>query len=536
MNGSNSVKKNFILLFIFIFCYSVGFGQLHKTSKIHTGSISTFPQSNSINDIIVYRDSVWLGTEKGLSLATQHGTSWTNFGGTPPFDTKGISAIAINDGVIWVATGYNTNTNDGSVQTGGGYYYSKDRGSNWTYISQPLDTAYSLVTININGIPTNFPLDTITYGINHIPSLATTVNQQNITFDITLTNNTIWAASWAGMLRKSTDNGATWQKVVLPSDRLDSISPNDTLSFYLYPYSAGLGNYNHLVFSVLATSNSTLWVGTANGVNKSTDGGISWTKFNYENQDSSISGDWVVAIHEQNWNGHSILWASTQVVDTPEVNGISYTTNGGTSWKTALLGEIVHNIASRDSVIYAATDDGVFRSVFPFSTWTLNGAISDASSSQQIIQSAMYAVAPQGDSLWVGGSDGTALGWNIVDDTTKKTFHAMWKIFRAYQQIGTKHTTYSYPCPFSPSVDGEVRLHYSLVGKSAASVTIRIYDFGMLPVKTVIQNVSRAGGNEYDEIWNGKGDNGKFVANGVYFFRVDIENSDPIWGKVFVIR
>ncbi|HVN49351.1 MAG TPA: hypothetical protein VMU30_11100 [Bacteroidota bacterium] len=496
--------------------------------------MSTFPQSNSINDIFVYRDSVWLGTEKGLSLATQHGTSWTNFGGTPPFDTKGISAFAINDAVLWVATGYNTSTNGETVQTGGGFYFTKDRGKTWTYIAQPLDTAYDLVTINIDGIPTVFPLDTITYGINRIPSLATTVTQQNITFDMALTKNTIWAASWAGMLRQSTDNGTTWHKVVLPSDNLNHIAPTDTLHFYLYPMSGGLGNYNHLVFSVIAPNDSTLWVGTANGINKSTDGGISWTKFNYANQDSSISGNWVVALHEQHWSGHSILWASTQVVDTPEVNGISYTTNGGASWKTALLGESIHNFSSQDSMIYAATDDGVFRSIYPFTTWTLNGLISDAFG--QITQNAMYAVAAQGDSVWVGGSDGTALGYNIIDDTTKKVFTATWKLFRAYQHIGTQHTTYSYPCPFSPGNEF-VRLHYSLADRSStAFVTIRIFDFGMLPVKTVIQNVSRAGGNEYDELWDGRGDNKKFVANGVYFYRIDIENSDPIWGKVFVIR
>jgi hypothetical protein len=160
----------------------------------------------------------------------------------------------------------------------------------------------------------------------------------------------------------------------------------------------------------------------------------------------------------------------------------------------------------------------------------------DLTNLQRITQSTVYGVATQGDSLWIGGSDGTALAYNIIDDTVKHTFNATWKVFRTYEQIGTKRTTYSYPCPFSPSVDGKVRLHYSLVGKSAASVSIRIYDFGMLPVKTVLQNVTRTGGSENDETWDGKGDNNKFVANGVYFYSVEIDNSEPIWGKVFVIR
>jgi ligand-binding sensor domain-containing protein len=515
MNGINSVKKNLMLLLtVSVFC-SMSYGQLAKISRLNSGTTASFPQSNSINDIVVYHDSVWLGTEKGLSLATQNGTRWTNFGGTAPFDTKGISAIAVNDNILWVATGYNTNADGESIQTGGGFFYTTNRGTSWTPIPQPVDVG---------------SFDTVFYSpIDTILSLAITVPQQNITFDMALTKNTVWTASWAGMLRKSTDNGVSWKKVLLPPDNLNSIKPTDTLQFHLSPRE----NYNHLVFSVIATNDSTLWVGTANGINKSTDGGISWAKFNHGNQDSSISGNWVIALHEQVWNGNHILWAGTQVVDTPEVSGVSYTTNGGASWKTALLGEAVHNIASHDSIVYVATDDGVFRSVFPFSVWTQNGLINDATG--QITQSAIYAVADQSDSLWVGGSDGTALAYNIVDDTTRKLFNATWKLFRTYEQIGTKQTTYSYPCPFSPGNE-LVRLHYSLAGHSAASVTIRIFDFGMLPVKTVIQNVSRAGGNEYDELWDGRGDNKKYVANGVYFYRVEIENSNPIWGKVFVIR
>jgi hypothetical protein len=389
MNGVNSVKKNLILLLIFPIIYSLGFGQLHKTSTVHTGVISSFPQSNSVNDIVVYRDSVWLGTEKGLSLATQHGTSWTNFGGTAPFDTKGISAIAVNDNILWVATGYNTNSNGESIQTGGGYFYTINRGTNWNPIPQPVDTDYSVKYYSLDGLTlTKFLIDTVIFGVNKIPSLAITVPQQNITFDMAVTKNAVWTASWAGMLRKSTDNGATWQKVVLPSDLLNHISSTDTipdsLSFFLYPYSAGLGNYNHLVFSVLATSDSTLWVGTANGINKTTDGGNSWTKFNYSNQDSSISGDWVIALHEQAWSGNHILWAGTRVVDTPQVSGISYSTNGGASWKTALLDESVNNITSKDSVVYAATGSGIFRSVFPFTQWTQNGVIYDSVSRQYI--------------------------------------------------------------------------------------------------------------------------------------------------------
>ena len=94
------------------------------------------------------------------------------------------------------------------------------------------------------------------YGNNKILALDVTVPQQNITFDIALTKNTVWIASWAGMLRKSTDLGNTWTRVILPPDNLDSIKPTDSLNyaFDLSPASGLLGlnaNNNHLSFLCL---------------------------------------------------------------------------------------------------------------------------------------------------------------------------------------------------------------------------------------------------------------------------------------------
>jgi hypothetical protein len=58
----------------------------------------------------------------------------------------------------------------------------------------------------------------------------------------------------------------------------------------------------------------------------------------------------------------------------------------------------------------------------------------------------------------------------------------------------------------------------------------------MQPVRTLIQNSSRLSGKEYDEIWNGKNDNGSIVANGVYFYRVEMSGQAPIWGKILVLK
>ncbi len=135
--------------------------------------------------------------------------------------------------------------------------------------------------------------------LNEIRALPVTVAIQNLAYDIAFTPNTIWIATFAGGLRKSTDNGQTWKRVLLPPDNLNSISPTDTLDFCLSPVNGnfcGEGNLNHRVFSVISTNDSTLYVGTANGINKSTNGGISWTKFNAQNQPQPISGNFITAL------------------------------------------------------------------------------------------------------------------------------------------------------------------------------------------------------------------------------------------------
>jgi flagellar hook assembly protein FlgD len=80
-----------------------------------------------------------------------------------------------------------------------------------------------------------------------------------------------------------------------------------------------------------------------------------------------------------------------------------------------------------------------------------------------------------------------------------------------------------------------VRLHYSTSGLNGA-VTIKIFDFAMVPVKTLLQNADRSSTIEHDEIWDGRDDYGRIVPNGVYFYRLEIGGTDPIWGKIYVIQ
>jgi hypothetical protein len=516
-----------ILFAVYLFEIST-FAQLPKTFHFNSIPNSSLPLTNSVNDILVQQDTdtIWFGTEKGLSFTFDGGMTWTNFSGYSAFNNNGISAIAIKNNTIWVAAYYFTKSENESIHTGGGLYYSTDRGTIWHFIPQPIDKR---------------TVDTLIYGSNKIRAFSATVLQQNITFDIALTSNTIWIANWGGMLRKSTDFGNTWTRVILPPDNLDSIKPNDSLNFAfdLAPTAGPLGlraNNNHLLFSVYASSDSTIWVGTAGGINKSTDGGISWRKFSHQNQIHSISGNWIMAISEQLWHNKKIIWASTMNADDPdEIKGVSFSEDAGETWKTTLLGERANNIAFKDSIVYIATDNGLVRSADFGVSWIRSGSIYDPDPTRlhRFVLPECFGVGVKGDTVWYAGPEGIA----YTIDSPSQTFGLKWKIFRTYEPIENEKRTYAYPNPFAPD-DEPVRLHFSLGTNHIGSqeVSIRIFDFAMQPVRTLLQKASRLNGNEYDEIWDGKNDNHSLVANGVYFYRIEIDNQSPLWGKILVLK
>ncbi|HWP82540.1 MAG TPA: hypothetical protein VNN76_07785 [Bacteroidota bacterium] len=480
---------------------------------------SSLPSSNAIFDIHRKTDTLWFGTNKGLDRTLDYGLSWTQFRNTQSFDDKGISAIGQFGSLLAVATAYSFSREGEAITAGGGIHVSTDHGTTWRHVPQPRDVG---------------SVDTILYGNNRIRSLAITTEANNVTYDIAITPSAVWIASFAGMLRKSTDRGLTWQKVVLPPDELQSIRPEDTLNFDLSPVSGGIGlrgNLNHRVFSVFAQNDSIIYVGTAGGINKTTDRGRSWTKFTTKTQPSGLSGNFVVALREQVLPTSRVLWASTVNAEDPaETRGVSFTDDGGVTWKTTLRGQFAHNFAFKDSVVYVATDEGVFRSSNFGQSWQRSGTIYDISSLQRFVSTQIFAVEVVGDTLWVGGPEGIA----TTIDSPASPFGSTWRIFRTYRPVGVSSATYAYPTPFSPD-DEPVRIHFSTEGRDA-TVTIRIFDFGMKPVRVLLRSAQRSGQREHDEIWDGRDDDGNRVANGLYFYRIELDGKEPRWGKIHVLQ
>lgn len=515
--------KYYFIFFLIVLIVSENFSQLYpdnyyliKDNKSLAKSNAPNPTSNTITDILTFGDTIWLGTSRGVSLSTDRGETWTNFFGHPEFGTDNVSAIGFYNGVFWAATARTVEQNDQRLPSGTGLKFTSDFGKTWNSVPQPLDAQSDTV---------------VQYGINNLRAIPVTVTIQNLTYDLAFTSGTIWIATFAGGLRKSTDMGQSWKRVVLPPDNRNSIMPTDELNFCLAPVGGNfcqVGNLNHRVFSIVATDSNTLYVGTANGINKSTDNGVSWVKFNHQNQDKPISGNFITAL---GFNPNtSAVWASTWKAEDPnEFYGVSYTTNGGESWKTTLREERPHNFGFEQNQTIVATGNGAFRSSDFGSTWITPGIIFDPISKISLSTNTFYSAGSLGQDIWLGSNDGLA--------RLRETgfWQGTWKLYLASSPLVSEEDTYCYPNPFSPRLT-QLKIKYS-TGNRPAKVSIRVYDFAMNYVSTVIQNADRNKNLEGSpDFWDGRDAAGNYVPNGVYFYRVEVEGKDPVHGKILVLQ
>ncbi len=516
------MKYRILITFLMLYTINcISHAQTISTYKLE-GERSPYlhPPGNSASHATSGNDSLWFGTSRGLTRTTDNGDSWIHFRSDEAFQPHGIFSIHLGKSALWTSTGFRKETTAGSQQAGSGYTFSTDRGSTWSYVEQPVD---------------DFSVDTLLYGENRIPALGITTDVNNITYSMSTSGNEVWTASFAGGLRKSNDFGQTWEKVILPPDNLDFIASDMDLRFALSPIAGQLipeGHLNHRVFAVHVARDSTIWAGTANGINVSFNGGLSWRKFNFQNQTNGILGNWVIKIADQELPDGTIrIWTTNwRAEDRDEMNGVSYTDDHGTSWTNVLHTIQAYDFAFRDSIVYVATEDGVMRSDNGGKTWEGSGSIVDHDSRQRFVTREVLSVAVSSNHLWVGTPEGIAQ----TSDTMGENFGYTWRIFRTFSEVAGTGDTYAYPNPFSPSIT-VTRIHYDTDG-SDADVSIELFDFSMNRVRTLIRNALRSGFYEHDEIWDGEDDGGNIVPNGVYFYRVLINGNNERWGKILVLR
>jgi hypothetical protein len=507
--------------------------RLSKPSLDSTNDIYEGLPSNGVTQIVPQGDSlIWFATGGGLCWTTNFGETFWHYVGNGNLPKGGISAIETLGSVIWVAGVFDSTTNLGTFQTGGGLAYSKNYGASWTYVPQPIDTVNGNYKYQVwNG-------DTVSFLAIKTPINNTT---WDIALDITNGDTVVYITSWAGGLRRSKDFGTTWESIPLPSDDLDLLLCSDAIDFVINPQDPDQGgNHNHKGFSVIAYGGDTLWVGTADGVNLGvieSDNCIRWQKYNALN--SNLSGNFVIALARQRWNGRETIWAGALTAEgASEIQAACRTYDGGQTWHRTLIGERVYGFAARDSIIYVCTERGLFKSR-DGENWALYNPMYDEENNAYILSQDVYAAfvdTRTGQSnLWLGTSDGIA---KTASDGEN------WAIY--HRSLSTSYSDqpaiYAYPNPFVPALhnvvngDGHVRIQYYL--DEPAVIQLEIYDFAMdLVYKSEPRSITHLGDNS--EIWNGKNRAGNLVANGTYFCKLikktnDKKQSD--WTKLIVIK
>jgi len=309
------------------------------------------------------------------------------------------------------------------------------------------------------------------------------------------------------------------------------------------------GNHNHKTFSVLVYGD-TIWVGTANGINRGIINPsrfycIDWEHYSYPTH--GLSGNFVVGLALQMYKGKRVIWAATVNADDPtEQRGVSYTTNDGLSWNTALLGERVYNITAHDSLVFAATANGLWKTEDGINWARYNPARqaipvpnTAIHSTDEVLANEVYSVAFDsrpyyGDnSIWIGTGDGAAHSYDLDG--------LNWKIFRAEYD---RDEVYAYPNPFSPYThnviggDGYVRFHTN-EWSGTFVIDLDVYNFAMEKVfaGSFDRRVASSGALK----WNGRDTQGRLVNNGVYFVKLkypENQTSKPSahWVKLIVVK
>ncbi|MFC1481872.1 hypothetical protein ACFL6E_06485 [Candidatus Neomarinimicrobiota bacterium] len=485
--------------------------------------------SNSTLDIQAAGDSlIFFGTSGGLSVTPDLGITFRTYLAEEVDLPRGaITALNILDSTIAVSGLIDTTIAGVGELKGTGMSYSTDMGDTWTHKEQPQDATTD------NGYMT------YSWGDSLISQLAVTTDISNITYDLAVSNGSIWLASWSSGLRRYDIPNGTWQTIPLPRDNDITLSCTDIPAGYELNSRdpANGGSHNHKAFSVIAYD-SLLWVGTAAGINKGivdyTTGCVEWTHYN--SRRDNISGNWVVALHRQIYTGGERIWASTVRADTSsEVQGVSYTEDGGISWKTELIGQRANNITSNDNEIYISTDTGLFKSLDSRNWARFNAAVDELTGEEVWAEEVHGSLYDSRDStLWLATPDGLAATSDLG---------VAWEVIRAFVSTRSagEERFYAYPNPFYLNRNnlrdgvGHVRFQYHIIdAEQGLTAAVEIFDFAMNRVAKLTSRVHELSG-DFSQVWDGRNSAGHEVANGVYYCNLKIGNS-AYWTKVMVIK
>ncbi|MDE2732342.1 MAG: hypothetical protein OXI38_13210 [Bacteroidota bacterium] len=499
---------------------------------------------NSVTNLYFSAPTLWVGPY--LNVTRDGGATWQ----AAQIDslhglTNSAYSLDIAQDVLWAGLGHQYSR----IGAGGqretinevrGLLHSTNGGKTWRYVSHlPPNDADPYTTGLLD-----HPEDTlVAYGNRMLRTLAITVSAQSPPWDIDYDeqSQTLWVAGQLSGIRKSTDDGFSWQRVVLPPDTSRYLAPELNYSFPFMVQPVGIPQdqfhgLNFQAFAVLADETGSVWAGTAGGLNRSDDQGERW--HHYSTVDG-LSGDWVISIEEQPRPGQSpAIWATTWPgAGEGQHYGVAVTRDTGKTFVRALHGERCYDFAFDGPIVYVACDNALYQSWDNGETFIAIRDFRDANDPARTIRPGfrVFSVEAEANTVWVGTDDGL---YRSMDRG-----HT-WRVFRTLVPLSPEGLpsvipadrvpavdTYAYPNPFSPVEDRLVRIRYALA--SASHVTIRVFNFGMNLVRTVFQGDQPGGDQEVS--WDGADDLGVRLANGTYFYVVE-SGSGTFRGKILILE
>ena len=525
-----------------------------RPQRFHQTAAPTKPISGlfgtEIGDIVWSGRYLWAATESGVARLDPEyttGTSasdWVTFTVLNGLGRGSISALDAVGDTVWVATIIDTTTSIGTRQMGTGLSFSHDAGSTWTHI--PNEAIFD----------------------PQIPSFERGPGTQidNGCFGLSVGKDEVWAAFFAGSTVQLSADGTRWRRTLpdgaddivyfardtaadslrIFADSLASTGADPALVSEALAASDSLASQGllHRTFSVLAYGD-TVWVGTSSGLTRSFDGGQTWqnTKVRLNREGTAVPGqigaNWVLSIERQiAADGTSILWVGTNVTGLPgEIASMAYSRDSGTTW-TVTGTTFAWDFAFTEGFAWAATSQGLLKRAYDESIWEAV-EVSSSESLNGTFVGLETLPSNEGHVLWAGAENGLGrsgdegANWRIIRDLVRvRTLDTNAFIGEGGVRDSTT-VTYAAPNPFSPSAGDRALIVFSL--QDDTDVDIDIYDFASRKVRTLASNTRFAGNIDHRVPWDGSDNSGQSVANGTYFYRIQMASGRQAFGKVVVL-
>jgi hypothetical protein len=492
--------------------------------------IEIFSQ-NSISNIAAIGDTLWVGPLLTRNIGNSFNWQIAENADSVNSGRGRMFSIALAPDTVVVGLGYTASISGTAVQTAQGFYISVDGGSNWRFVPPPLDDENET---------------TIRYGGQDIGVIPIIVPQQSPPFNVAFRNGVLFTAAWASGIRRSTDFGHTWDRILLPPFEISELTPEGNYDFFFDPRAPQAGSpnanrypqgwQNFLGFSTLIDSDGHVWAGTAGGINISDNAltapadSVRWRHVRVSGSSNGMLGNWIIRIRQ---NPHDqTVWLTNWITNPGEIQGLVSTNDKGRTFTRYLIGERINDVGFAGSTIYAAGDTGLFISNDNGQTWVRQPQIRSANSFLKIDPQFRTVASARDNRVWIGSSDGLI---------TTNNAGSSWDIIRVdfplkganvFQDNAPDVRTYAYPNPFSRSQHGIVRLRFESED-SSGHINVTLMDFAMNPIRT-LQAGAISGVGVYEVAWDGLDRNGVRVANGPVFYHVEAGDR-TIHGKLLIV-